>query len=119
MILKISCPKWKKNKQSKLEERIEFLKSKQNVEFILLKNQFKDTFDSLRPINLIKDTFNEVVHSPEIKNDLLKYSIGSLGGYVSKKMVFGNSNNIFKKISGAFLQFAIANLITNKIKQKN
>lgn len=106
------------NKHSKLEEQILFLKLKQKEDFILLKNQLEDTFDSLKPINLIKNTFNELIHSPEIKNDLLKSSLGILGGYASKKMLFWDSNNIFKKISGAVLQYVITNLITNKIEQK-
>lgn len=108
----------KKDKRVQLANRIELLKAKQETDFIILKNQFEITYESLKPINLIKETFNEIKHNSEIKTNIFKTSLGILGGYISKKVLFGNSNNPFKKISGNVLQYIITNLITNKVENK-
>lgn len=102
-------------KANEIDSRIKFLKAKQKEDFILLKNQFEITYDSLKPINLIKDAFNEVKSNSDVRENIFSTSLGILGGYISKKIVFGRSKNPIKKISGALLQYVITNLITNKV----
>lgn len=102
----------KKNETDTLNQTIISLQNKQAQELKSLKEQFHLTYESLKPINLIKNTIAQVTESPEIKNNLVNNAIGLTTGYLSKKVLFGASHNPIKKVLGTLLQFAIANVVS-------
>lgn len=104
-----------KNATQTLDDRIALLESKKSNEFYLLKEQWQTTYESLKPVNLIKSTFRDVASSPEIKSHLVGNLIGLGTGYLSKKIMFGGTHNPIKKIIGTILQFAVSNFVGNKI----
>ncbi len=89
------------------------LENKQAAEGVLLKEQFNLTYESLKPINLVKTTLKELVTAPDLKEDLLKTSISIASGYFSKKLAIGSSDNPFKQLLGSFLQMGVTNLVSN------
>ncbi len=99
------------NERNKLNDAIHTLQTKQAAEFVVLKEQFQLTYESIKPVNLIKSTFQEVVTSPEIQHDVISKVIGLASGYLSKKVLVGASHNPLKRILGTVLQFAIANIV--------
>ena len=100
------------NETKKLNETIRFLENKQKMELDILKEQFHVTYESLKPLNLIKSVFKEVTSSPTIKDNLLNNAIGMTTGYLSKKVLIGSTHNPLKNIFGTILQFAIGNVVT-------
>ena len=78
-----------KNESVALNEMIDLLQSKQAGELALLKEQFYCTYESLKPINLIKNTIHELTESPDIKTNLLNSAIGLTTGFLSKKISGG------------------------------
>ena len=102
----------KKNGTDALNKAISSLQNKQAQELKLLKEQFHLTYESLKPINLIKSTFHEVAISPDIKNNIVNNVIGLTTGYLSKKVLMGTSHNPIKRLLGTLLQFAIANVVS-------
>jgi hypothetical protein len=100
------------NKTDALDELIVLLKKKQAIELQSLKDQFHYTYESLKPVNLIKKTFHDVASSAEIREELITNAIGLASGYLTKKVIVGTSENPFRKILGLFLQFAIATFVT-------
>jgi hypothetical protein len=100
-----------KNEKENLAETISLLKIKQAQDLILMKEQLHTTFESLKPINLIKNTFHEIEDSPEIKNGLLNSAVGYATDFISKKVMVNAADNSMKKIIGSVLQFAITNLV--------
>ena len=98
------------NQTDALNEKILSLQYKQAVELKLLKEQFHYTYQTLRPINLIKSTLNEVKSAPEVKTNLFNNAIGLTTGYISKLVLFGASRNPIKKLIGTILQFAVTNI---------
>jgi hypothetical protein len=94
-----------------LSESIDRLQIKRSHELALLKDQFHLTYESLKPLNLIKHTFKEVSSSIEIKEGILNNVIGLTTGYITKAILMGSSVNPVKKILGAILQFAVATLV--------
>ena len=92
-----------------LKAAIQQLEIKQANELILLKDQFNTTYESLKPLNLIKNTLREAVSSPKVKNSLLATTIGLAGGYLSKKLMVGASKNPIKRIVGTLLELGVAN----------
>ena len=102
-----------------LKEKILLLEHQQKQELIVLKNQFHDTYESLKPINFLKNTFHEVTSSPDIKNNLLNNAIGIATGFLTKKVLVGASHNPIKRILGTVLEFLIANVVSKKVGQVN
>ena len=100
--------------KSQLKEKIYVLELQQHEEFVNLKSQFQTTYESLKPINFIKSTLQEVSSSTVIKNNLLNNTIGLATGYLSKRVLVGASHNPIKRLLGTILEFAIANIVTKK-----
>ena len=96
---------------SALEAAISQLEHRQAAEGKILKEQFHYAFESVRPINLIKNTFKEAVESQDIQNNILNTSVGLVAGYLSKTLFEGVSHSPFKKLLGAALLFGITNVV--------
>lgn len=96
---------------SDLKMAIRQLELKQANELIQLKDEFRDTVEGLKPMNLIKGAFKKVTSSPDIKTDVLNAVIGLTTGFVTKKLMIGRSTNPIKKILGIVLEMTIANKV--------
>ncbi len=100
------------NATDTLNETIALLEYKKAKELIVLKEQFQLTYESLKPINLIKNTFSEMTNSSDIKGNLLNNVIGLSTGYLSRKVLLGSSHNPIKRILGSIFQFVVTNVVT-------
>lgn len=96
---------------STLKESIKELEIRQASEKKMLQEQFQLTYESITPINLIKNTLRQVAGSSEIKGEVLNASIGLTAGYFSKMLFERISNNPFKKILGSAILFGITNVV--------
>jgi len=83
----------------------------QEVQGELLKEEFLNAVNSLKPVNIIKSTLSEITSSPYLIENMLGAVVGLVGGFVSKKIAIGTSHNIFRKLMGAALQFGVTNLV--------
>src|SRR4051812_26744896 len=95
-----------------LRSAIQQLEFQQNQELVLLKRQFYDTYDSLKPINILKNTFKEFTSSPDIKDNVLGAATGLTAGYLTKALADKISHNSFSKIVGSLLQLGITNVVS-------
>lgn len=94
-----------------LREEIALLETTQLSSEIALKEQFKITYDSLRPLNLIKSTFKDLTSAPDFKGDFLNSTMGIGAGYLTKKIIVGASHNPLKKLLGTLLQVGITSIV--------
>ncbi|MFZ4398895.1 MAG: hypothetical protein ACOYO1_02585 [Bacteroidales bacterium] len=99
------------NTESSLKDAISQLEIKREEEGFLLKYQFHLVYESMKPINLIKNTFKEVAESEELKDDFINTTIGLTAGYISKKIFEGATNNPLKKIIGTTLMFGVKKIV--------
>lgn len=83
--------------------------SEMKIEQAMLKNQFRLTFESLKPINLIKSTLKQVVTSPELKTTVINSAIGYITGFIAKKIIVGKSHNPITQMSGGIIGSLVAN----------
>jgi len=83
----------------------------QAAEWLLLREQFLATYESLKPVNLIKNTLKDVISSPGIKTNLVNSVIGMAGGLAAKKLVLGKSTNFFSGILGAILESVVSSQV--------
>ena len=103
-----------------LDQLISLVEERQTAELVALRQQFHLTYDSLKPLSIIKSTIAEVVSSPDIKENLLDNVIGFASGMVSKKLFIGGSHNPIKKVLGILLQLAVSNMVAkNPVTIKN
>lgn len=104
-----------KNQNTALDEAIARLEMERKMKFEDLKNQMDITFQSMKPIAILKGTLDDLKHFPEIKTHILQLATSLIGGYISKKMLVGNPTSMFKKITGYILQFGLTNFISKKV----
>ena len=95
-----------------LKESILLLEMKKETEVFLLKEQFRITCESLKPLNLIKSELQELTGSPDLKENLIHASLGMATGYFSKKVAIGASHNPLKQMFGTLIQIAVAKLVS-------
>lgn len=95
-----------------IKNAIRFLEADQEVKRQQLRAQFDDTFESLKPANLLKTAVKEISSSPFLLTNIGGAAVGLATGYLSKKVVFGASKSILKRSLGLALQFGVTNLIS-------
>jgi tRNA(Met) C34 N-acetyltransferase TmcA len=100
------------NTTAELKEAILELEARRTVEAALLRDQFNQAYESIKPINLIKSAFSEVAASQEIKANVVTTSLGLAAGFLVKKVFQGFSNNPIRRAIGTVIMFGITNVIT-------
>lgn len=83
------------------------------VESKLLKIHFLEAYESLKPINLIKTTFKQVVSSSHLKENIADGIIGMATGFVAKKIIMGKTHNPITHILGKIIEVVVANKVVN------
>ena len=102
----------KQNAVNSLKESIRRVEIRQAEEGKILKNQFRITYESLKPVNLIKSSMKEIASSVEIKNSVFETIASIVTGYLSQKLIVNSKSNVFMKILGIVMQFGVTNLIS-------
>jgi len=100
-----------------LDHKIAALKIKRAAELVELKQQYFAVQNSFSIVNIVEQSASEFLHTATNKNNLFGTITSVIGGYLSKRMIVGESKNPFKKIIGYGVQFAVTKLlskITNK-----
>jgi len=102
---------------SDLKAAIAELERKKIIQEEALLNELQTTYESLKPVNFIK----QAASSPVVRSSLVKGAIGLGAGILSKNLVVGNFGGLLKKIVGNILEFGVAALVaknSDKIKEK-
>lgn len=87
-------------------------KLKHAYELEQLKDQFYVAYESIKPINLVKNLFHEITTSPEIKNNLVNNVIGLGTGFLTRSVLLGTLHNPITRLFGNALQFSVANIVS-------
>ena len=103
-----------KNKNLELEAKIQALQIEQQNDLLALKNELNITYNALRPSQLLNRAIADLKEEPQTTNNLLQAVMGIAGGYLSKKLIVGKSEGIFKKILGYAIQYLTTKLIIKK-----
>jgi hypothetical protein len=77
----------------------------------LLKEQLYLTYESLKPVNLIRHTLKEISSSPYLIDNISGTAMGLLSGFLSRKIFVGTSGNLIRKLVGSILQFGVTNVV--------
>src|SRR3954470_24182681 len=76
-----------------------------------LKDAAAAAIDSLKPVNLIKSTFQSTVRTPGFGKNLLKGAAGLAAGFLSKKLFVMGSSSLVKKALGTVVELGVAKAV--------
>ena len=96
--------------EAALKDAIFQLESRRTEDEKMLREQFQLTYESLKPVNVIKSIFTEAVQSRELKESLVNTTVGLAAGFLSKKLFQGASRSPLKKLLGTVLMFGMTNI---------
>ena len=78
-----------------------------------LKKTAAAAIDSIKPVNLIKNTFNSTIAAPGFGKNVIKGMFGLAAGFLSKKIFVMGSSNIVKKALGTVVELGVAKAVAN------
>jgi hypothetical protein len=100
-----------------LKNKISDLEDNRNIEKIAIQQQYCVVKKSLSINNIVEQGATEFYDNVTHKNNLLPIVLKLVGGYLSKKVMAGNSKKLTKNLLGYGVQFVTSQLIskmTNK-----
>ena len=100
------------NTSADLKVAIKRLEQQSELQKEIVVEQFHKTYESLKPINLLKSSLNKVVRAPGVVENIINATLGLGAGVFSKKLLIGKSTGILKKLLGAAVEFGVAGLIS-------
>jgi hypothetical protein len=95
----------------RLNQMIKETMIRQDQQWIAIKDEITEIKENLKPINLIRNTVEEVNEAIGFKSDIAQSAISIGIGYMAKKLVVGKTDSTFKNIFGSILQLAITTLV--------
>ena len=101
------------NQKLVLEAKITYLKDKQATDLIILKAQYHETIDSFTPFNMLKNSVESILTTPNLKVKLLSQALNLGATYLTKVGISTSSENPIQGILGKIILFGL-NKITRK-----
>jgi hypothetical protein len=97
-----------------LRSAIRVMEVEQIAKETALKEQFYITYESLKPVNIIRNTIKELFSSSSHREDFSGTAVGAAGGYLVKKLLVGSSGSLLRKLIGTALQIGMTNFASHK-----
>lgn len=95
---------------SGIKDAIRQLEEKQVVEGQEVKERFLAVVESVKPVNLIKSTFNDITASPDLVSNIVSTTLGLTAGYLTNKSLVLSTGGVVKKLLGTVLQFGVTSV---------
>jgi len=106
---------------TELRDNIKLLEERRVVQGQLLKEEFSQVVESLKPSNIIKNSFSGMASSPHVMRNIIIGVMGVTAAYFSRKKLKKSRNNPVRKLMATVIQAGIASLLAVKgevIKEK-
>lgn len=94
-----------------LREAIIDLERQHALESRQITVQLIHVVESMKPINLIKNTLNEVTQSKEMTDNIVKTSIGLVAGYVTQSLFQRPSHGPIRRLLGTLFSYGITHFL--------
>jgi len=95
-----------------LKKSITRLEIRQIEEGRLLSEQFKTTFESLKPANILRKMITDIAAPSDLKENMIQTVTGLLSGYISRKMLVRSSKNPLLRLTGIIVQYGVTNFVS-------
>lgn len=94
-----------------LKQAIQILEAEHALKGQQLKEHLLLSYESFKPINLIKGAISEATSSPDLINNVFGTTMGLASGYLSKIMIVAGSGSRIRKLLGVILQLGVTNVV--------
>ena len=95
-----------------LNQKIKELEVRQDTEWCDIKDHIEDIKENLKPLNLIRNTVEEINETVGFKSHLAQSAISIGIGYIAKRFIVGKGDSMFKGILGSVVQLIVTNLVS-------
>ena len=95
-----------------LKNAIQVLEVQQRIKGHELKEQISLIYESLKPVNLIRNTLKDLFSSQYTTEKISGAAMGAVSGLILKNILIGKSGNAFKRLLGSILQMGISKIIS-------
>lgn len=100
--------------EAELYQAIQKEELKQAEELQLLRQQMQHFTDSLNPVTLIRNTFEEIGSYPDLKQNLLAYAKEKVMGFLLDKYMGLRSKNKLMNVLGSVLKVAVDQFVQKR-----
>lgn len=97
-----------------LKEAIQLLEAEKAANSKLLKEQFVNTYESFKPVSLLRNTLRDISSSPNLVENILGTALGLGAGYLSRSILPGVTAMRFGKLLGPVLQLGVTNFVSKQ-----
>jgi hypothetical protein len=94
-----------------LKNAIQLLEVEQAANGRLLKEQLYSTYESFKPVNLLRNTLHDITSSPNLVDNILGTALGLATGLISNLVFKGIAGTGFKKLISPVLQSGVTNFV--------
>ena len=98
---------------AELKNAIQLLEVEQVTNEQLLKEQFYLTYESFRPVNLLKNGLKNIALSPYLIDTIFGTTLGLAVNYLVKNKGLGTPVNMVRKLIGSVLRFGATNVLAH------
>ena len=98
--------------EAALHEAIRLLEMKQAKEGKRLGEEFHATYESLKPVNIVKSIFRETVSSPGIRKIVINKTVDVALVYLTNMILRKTTNSILKRTAGTVMVWGIKNIVS-------
>ena len=95
-----------------LNQKIKLLEDRQDTEWCAIKDHIEDLKDNLKPINLLRNTVEEINETVGFKSHIAQSAISIGIGYLAKRFIVGKGDSMFKGVLGSIVQLIVTNLVS-------
>ena len=95
----------------RLKHTIKVLEDEQTFKGELVKRQFDHVAENLKPANIVKNSFNKAITSPNLVENMLSLTTGLATGYLTKKIAVGSKGNLLRRLLGVSIQLGITTIV--------
>ena len=95
----------------RLKHTIKVLEDEQTFKGELVKRQFDHVAENLKPANIVKNSFNKAITSPNLVENVLGLTTGMATGYFTKKIAVGSKGNLLRRLLGVSIQLGITTIV--------
>jgi len=95
----------------RLKNTIKDLEDDQAISSELIKRQINHIKENLKPANIVKNSLNKAIASPNLVENVLSITTGLATGYLTKKITVGSKGNLLRRILGVSIQLGITTIV--------
>jgi len=93
---------------------IESIEIEREENLVDLKEHFRTSYKKVNIENILSESIKNIVSKPLVTDNIINTALSFIGGYLSKKIIIGKSNNIFKNILGSVVQYGFTSFVYQK-----